>query len=247
MASNLVRLGIPAIALLLAALFVAGVARAAKRTGLDARARRRHTLLALVGVTGYMGGIACLALSGALARFDLRPPPLMLWMVATMGTALAVGLSRAGHRLAQGLSFAALVGFQTFRLPLELVMHQAAAEGIMPTVMSYGGYNYDIMTGVLALPVGLALASGRATRNLVVLFNAVGLLLLSIIVVVAVLATPLVRAFGDSQLNVWITQFPYAWMSVMVSSALLGHVLLFRKLRMTSPARRPLDAAPLPA
>ena len=116
-----------------------------------------------------------------------------------------------------------------------------------PPSPPYGGYNYDIMTGVLALPVGLALASGRATRNLVVLFNAVGLLLLSIIVVVAVLATPLVRAFGDSQLNVWITQFPYAWMSVMVSSALLGHVLLFRKLRMTSPARRPLDAATLPA
>jgi hypothetical protein len=192
-----------------------------------------------------MGGIASLALSGALGRFDLRPPPLMLWMVATLGTALAVGLSRAGHRLAQGLPFAALVGFQTFRLPLELVMHQAAAQGIMPTVMSYGGYNYDIVTGVLALPVALALAWGRAPRGLVVLFNAVGLVLLSVIVVVAFLATPLVRAFGDDQLNAWITQFPYAWMAVMVTSALLGHILLFRKLRMTSPARRTLDAATL--
>ena len=42
---------------------------------------------------------------------------------------------------------ATLVGVQAFRLPLELLMHRAGGLGIMPPELSYGGYNYDIVTG----------------------------------------------------------------------------------------------------
>jgi len=80
MASNLVRLGIPSIAVLIALVFVAGVYASERRASGVARARRNATLAAL-GMGGFMGFIAALALSGLLAHFDLRPPPLMLWMI----------------------------------------------------------------------------------------------------------------------------------------------------------------------
>src|SRR6187399_1953689 len=229
MASNLVRLGIPSIAVLIALVFVAGVYASERRASGVARARRNATLAAL-GMGGFMGFIAALALSGLLARFDLRPPPLMLWMIATLGAALAVGLSPLGKRLATGLPLVALVGFQSFRLPLELVMHRAALEGVMPSIMSYGGYNFDIVSGATALVLGLLLARGSVPRALVALWNVLGSVLLAIIVTVAFLATPLIRAFGEAEVNVWITQFPYAWMAIMVGAALLGHVLLTRRL-----------------
>ena len=44
------------------------------------------------------------------------------------------------------------------------------------------------------------------------------------------LASPVIRAFGDEQLNVWVTRFPYCWMAVMVAAALFGHLLVARKL-----------------
>lgn len=249
MASNLVLFGIPSIAVVLAGLFVWGVACAARNLGADASEIRRQALRAGLVVVGFMGFIAVLALSGALARFDLRPPPLMLWMVMTLGFALVVGLSPFGRRLAEGLPFVALVGFQVFRLPLELVMHRAAVEGVMPTVMSYGGYNFDILSGITGGLLGLALARGSVPRGVIVAWNVLGLTLLAVIVTVAFLATPLVRAFGDQQINSWIAQFPYAWMAVMVSAALLGHVLVARKLLLATtrprsgPARSPAGAA----
>jgi hypothetical protein len=230
MASSLVRFGIPGIAVLLALTFVAGVSSASRRAGLATAVRRRHTLLAAAGIAVFMALFAALAVSGLLARFDLRPPPLMLWMVATLGGALAVGLSPLGKRLAEELPFAALVGFQAFRLPLELLMHRAAVEHVMPSVMSYGGYNFDIVSGATALVLGAALARGPVPRFVLVAWNLLGSVLLAIIVTIAFLATPLIRAFGDDQLNVWITQFPYSWMGVMVGAALLGHVLVARKL-----------------
>ncbi len=234
MASNLVRFGIPSIALLLAAAFVWAVHYTAFKAGVEAARCRRHTLVAALAVASYLAAIAALALSGLLARFDVLPPPLMLWVVSIFGAALGVGLSPLGRRLADELPFAVLVGFQAFRLPLELVMHRAATDKVMPSVMSFGGYNFDIASGATALLLGLALSRGHVPRALVVAWNALGSLLLAVIVTIAFLSTPLIRAFGDAQINTWVTQFPYAWMAVMVASALLGHVLVARKLRHTS-------------
>jgi hypothetical protein len=229
MASHLVTLGIPAIALLLAGAFVYAVFVSAKRAGIPAAARTTQTVLAALGVAVLFAIIAGLGLSGVLGRFELRPPPLVLLMVGTFAWALGVALSPLGRRLA-ALPLAALVGFQAFRLPLELLMHRAALEGSMPSVMSYGGYNYDIVSGITALGLGLALARGKVPRGVIVAWNALGGALLAVIVTVAVLATPLVRAFGDQQINTWVTAFPSCYITVMVGSALCGHALLARRL-----------------
>src|SRR5262245_47258264 len=133
----LVRFGIPLMALALSALFVVAVWFVER--GSPPSLRRRRTLLAFDSVALWLAVVATLALSGALSRFDLVPPPMMAWFVATLVLPLAVALSPLGHKLALRLPFAALVGFQAFRLPLELVMHRAASEGIMPRVMSYSG------------------------------------------------------------------------------------------------------------
>src|SRR5689334_22314063 len=143
MASNLVLFGIPSLAVALAVLFVWGVAHTAQPAQ-----RIRHAVLAAGGMFGFMALIGALALTGVLARFDLRPPPLMFWALSALGLGLGVGLSPLGRRLATELPFAVLVGVQVFRLPVELVMHRAAEEGVMPSVMSYGGYNFDIVSGI---------------------------------------------------------------------------------------------------
>jgi hypothetical protein len=247
MASNLVRFGIPSIALVLAALFVWAVAESARRAGFSAVQWRRQALLAAGAVSAFLGLIAALALTGVLARFDLRPPPLLFWLLSMLGVPLAIGWSPLGRRLADQLPFAVLVGVQAFRLPLELVMHRAAADKVMPSVMSYGGYNFDILSGFSAALLGLALARGNVPRGLVIAWNALGAALLANIVTIAFLATPLVRAFGEDQLNTWVTQFPYAWMAVMVASALLGHVLVARKLLAQRGAPQPRFGTLTPA
>jgi hypothetical protein len=230
MESNLVRWGIPGIALVLSVLLVVGVARAERALGTPPGLARRRIAGAAAGVALFLGVIAALALSGALARFDLKPPPMVGWFLAVLGTATAAGISGFGKRLAAGLSLGALIGFQAFRLPLELVMHQAARDGLMPSVMSFHGYNFDILTGITAALVAPLVIAGKAPRWLVVAWNALGAALLFAIGMIAMLASPVFRVFGDHQLNVWVTRFPYCWMAVMVAAALFGHILVGRKL-----------------
>src|SRR5688572_12951888 len=110
MESNLVRLGIPAIAIVLSVLFVFAVWFTER--GSAPERRRRRTLYSVLGMFAWLSGVAALALSGLLGRFDLRPPPMALWFAATLLVPLAVALSPFGRRLALALPFTALVGFQ---------------------------------------------------------------------------------------------------------------------------------------
>ena len=161
-----------------------------------------------------------LAASGVLARWSLRPPPFMLMMAALLVLTLAIALGGVGRRITDNASFAVLIGIQAFRLPLELVMHEAARQGIMPAQMSYSGWNFDIATGALAIPIALAAAAGRAPRWLILGWNLLGLLLLINIVTIAIVSTPLVAAFGADHLNTWVANPPYVWLpGVLVPTA----------------------------
>jgi len=221
-ASALVRIGIPALALAVLTLVAWAIARLS---------RPRDAASFALGAAAWLAYSAFLGLSGVLARFD-QPPRLALLMLPTILLPLLLGFSRLGDVLAWApLSW--LVGFQAFRLPLELVMHRAASEGTMPVQMSFAGANFDILTGASAVLVAGLATFGRAPRWLLILWNTLGCVLLAAIVGVAIASLPAIAAFGRSpeRLNTWIAYFPYVWLPAgLVSSALFGHVLLWRRL-----------------
>lgn len=230
-------LGIPGIAAALAVLFVLASRRAAQRLGWAPDAVRRRTRSAAALALGWCALLAALAGSGLLARFDARPPPLALLLAALLAGSVAFGASRFAAPLARGLPLAGLVGFQAFRLPLELVMHEAARAGVMPSLLSFAGWNFDVATGTLAIPVAALVAAGRAPHWLVLAWNALGLAALTMIAVIAVGTAPFVQAFGPDQVNAWVAYLPFVYLpGVMVVAALVGHLLVLRHLSQAAPS-----------
>jgi hypothetical protein len=142
-----------------------------------------------------------------------------------------------GRRLALKLPIAALVGFHAFRLPLELVLHRWHAEGVLPVQMTYVGHNFDIISGILALPVaGLLLWAkpvSRLHRWLVLGFNLVGFALLMTVMSIAVRSAPLpLRTYMNDPPVLLLFYAPYTWiLPVCVAGALFGHLLVFRWLK----------------
>jgi len=199
----------------------------------EARARRTAWRTALAAAA-WMAVTGAIAASGQLS-FERTPPTGMLIFPVVGALGLGIGLSGIGRRLA-ALPVATLVALQAFRLPLELAMHQAYVEGLMPVQMSYSGRNLDIVTGASALLLAPLVARGLAPRWAVSAWNAMGIVLLANVLVIAALSTPTaLRAFHDAPAMVWVTRFPFVWLpAVLVVTAIYGHVVVFRALARES-------------
>lgn len=222
-ATPMVEFGIPLLAVLVAALFVAGWSKV----------RQGRWLVPVIAVSVWLALTAALAASGWLARFDLRPPPLMLFFAVSFTLAAVLGFSPLGSRFSSGLPLWILIGAQGFRLPLELVMHEAARAGTMPAQMSFSGSNFDIITGATALIVAWLESRRLAPRWLLWGWNALGSILLINIITIAITSMPLFHAFGTEprQLNTWVAYFPFVWLpTVLVVAAIFGHILITRRL-----------------
>ena len=214
---------------IMAAVFVWGVAAAWRNTG-EAASAARAALCAAAGALIWMGITLVIADRGVLLNWQATPPPLALLVVSILALGIAIAFSPVGTRLAR-LPLWALVAVQAFRLPLEMAMHALVSRGIMPEQMSYSGLNFDVLTGVSAIVVAALVAAGIGGRRLVALWNVAGLALLVNIVTVAILSTPRFAMFGQDRLNVFIAYAPFIWLpTILVLAALAGHLVIFRAI-----------------
>ena len=215
-----------AILVVVLAAFVLAVFRAGPDGG-------RLALFAAVGALAWLLLTGLVARGGLLADFD-RPLPLLFpFLAGSTICCFALAFSRLGTRLVEGTGIAALVGFQVFRIPVELVLFGLHRDGRVPVQMTFEGLNFDILSGITALVVAVLAARGRLSSRVLLLWNLLGSALLLNIVTIAMLSTPTpIRLFLAEPANTIVTSLPYVWLpAVLVQAALLGHLLVFRKLR----------------
>lgn len=230
---NLIQAGIAAVALTVAAVFVALQHRAGAVLGETPARRAKIAALSAAGTAVWLALWFGIASTGALANFETRPPPFLFVFAATFAMAAVLGLSAIGRRLTAGLSMATLIGVHGFRVPLEWVMHQAYERGIMPVQMSWSGWNFDVVTGLTALVVAGLAAQGKAPRWLIAAWTGLSFVTLFAVAGIGLASSPLIHAFGTTpdRLNTWIAQPPYVWLpTVMVAFALAGQLMIVRKL-----------------
>ena len=206
---------------------------AARGRGESPQQQVRSTLIAGALAIGWVIATWMVSATGVFGRFDRFPPPFAFLFLSVAAVSLALGLGPIGTALVQGVPLWGLVLAQSFRLPLEMVMHQAVLEHVMPNQMSYSGGNFDIVTGSTALLVAVLLATRRAGRWLAQAWNILGALLLANVLTIALLSTPTFAWFGRSpdRLNTWVAFPPFIWLpTIMVVAAFAGHIVVGRKL-----------------
>jgi len=217
MRSDLTVYGFALLAVAVAALVAAG-------------SRRPGVMLGIAVLTAVQLG---LAYSGILGQWNRTPPPMVLMLLVCFAITVAFAFSRIGEEMAATLSYTALIGVQAFRFPLELWMQHASVERVIPRQMTYSGANLDIISGLTAMVVAAVAARGLAPRRLLIGWNALGSLLLLNIIVIAVRSMPMINAYGDYRMNAHVADAPFVWLpGVLVQAALLGHLLVWRKLKI---------------
>jgi hypothetical protein len=184
-----------------------------------------------IGAGMWLALTAVLAARGMLA-FGPMPPRVMLVVGVAVAITLALAFSHFGARLAFGTPMTLLVGYQAFRIPVEIFLDWGYREGMVPVQMTFEGRNFDVISGITAAIAALLARNGKLTNRLAMAWNILGLALLANIVGVAILSMPTpFRVFSDGIPNTFVTRLPYIWLpAFLVPAALFGHLLVFRRL-----------------
>jgi hypothetical protein len=220
--------GLSAVVILVAGALVRIASRAAGDGAAAAASLQRRFFVATLAWVAVVSGAS---FAGLLLPRGGPSPVFVAMLAGVVVLGPLIARSRVGDRLARGLPLAWLVGFQGFRLPLELTMHRAATEGVMPEHMSYSGLNFDILTGISALLLAVALMATQVPRWVIAAWNWIGLALMWNIVGIAILSTPMIAWFGPDRLNVFVMQMPYTLLpAVLVLAAWACHLIVFRAL-----------------
>jgi hypothetical protein len=178
-------------------------------------------MLTMLSYTGFFNDFSKLPPRPALAL--LVPLPFVLWFA----------FSKTGTQLLQQVPAHWLVLMQSFRILVELLIWFAFLAGKLPIQMSFEGRNYDVLSGILALPAGYLLLKKRVySPAIVIAFNIAGILLLLNIIIIAVLSMPTpLRYFMNEPSNILVAQFPFILLpGVLVPLAYSLHILSLRQL-----------------
>jgi hypothetical protein len=126
-----------------------------------------------------------------------------------------------------------LIYIQAFRIPVELLLWFAFIKGITPVQMTLEGRNWDILSGILAIPAGyLAFRNGSVNKTVIVIYNLVGLALVINIVTIALLSAPTpFRIFMNEPSNYAVAHFPMILLPAFLVPVAYGmHFLSLRQL-----------------
>lgn len=168
--------------------------------------------------------------SGFFGHNTLPPRILVVIIPAVIYTVWLYWYLR-DHQLQPGI----LLSVHILRIPVELVLYRLYVLGKVPVLMTFEGWNLDILTGSSALLLWLYLIATRKglSSRLFRIWNISGLLFLGIIVGIALLSAPSpVQQLAFDRPNRALLEFPYTLLpAVVVPIVLLSHLLCLYKLR----------------
>ena len=212
-------------------LAVAGAAAGIAALRLDKRVAR----LTIAGLALWLAYATAMGTTGLAGRTDILPRGIALLAGPVVAAILLITLTRPGAVLAAHIPIAVLLGFQTFRVGVELTLNHLAGQGLAPRIMTLAGGNIEILVAATAPLAAWLVGRGPTGRKVAWGWNLIGLLSLGNVVTRAVLSAPgplqLIHAEVPDQA---ILLFPFTFIpGFMAPLALALHILAFRALRAT--------------
>lgn len=212
-----------------------GLRRVLVRTGWTRERQMAVFFRALAATVAWALILAGLAVAGFFANFAAMPPRIPISIVVPLAVMVVLVFSRGGTILLQVMPPHWPIYAQTIRIGVELVILLAVLNRMMPIQLSMEGRNFDIVTGLLAVPVGYyVFVVHRWPRWVAVVYHLMGMGLLVNVLAVSFLSMPTpMRVFFNEPANTLITQFPFIFLpGMLVPLAFSLHIVSLRQLAL---------------
>ena len=243
MKSNLSTPGLLLLALVFTctAVILYGLNKALKKTGWSSSKKQKVFWAATISTILWSVLLTVLSYKGFFDDFRKLPPRPALAILIPLAFVLLFAFSRTGTQILKIIPPHWLVLVQSFRIFVEVWIWFAVLSNKLPVQMSFEGRNLDIITGLMAIPVGwLLFKKVKYSRKIIIAFNVIGLLLLLNILVVAVLSMPVpFRYFMNEPSSKIVARFPFILLpGLLVPIAYSFHIFSLRVLFIKKGVKR---------
>ena len=188
--------------------------------------------------------VGLLSYSGVISNPALRPPGIVyVALPAVLFVFLVFARSGVGARIASAFPLWVIIGIQTFRIGVELLLHRLSVDRLVPHIVTYQGANVDIWIGLSAPLIAWISTRGRRGERLALGWNVVGLLTLANATTLSALTAPGLNLIHSEVSNMAIGAFPFTYIAGFFAPlAMALHALSIRALRAQLRSTRPLSA-----
>ncbi len=181
-----------------------------------------------------------LATTGFYRFAEAMPPRVVAFGVLPSLLCIAGYFAFFRSSFVDKLSLRQLTLLHTVRIPVELVLLWLYQAGQVPRIMTFDGWNFDILSGLSApIVFWFAFRNGVVRRGVLIAWNLLALGLLFTIVSIAALSfrSPMQQLAFD-QPNVGVTYLPFIWLpALIVPIVLFAHLASLRQLRKPTSGR----------
>ncbi|MBS1604225.1 MAG: hypothetical protein JST42_16280 [Bacteroidetes bacterium] len=180
----------------------------------------------------WLTGLGVLASTGFFADFSSLPPRMAFVPLLPLPVVLLLGRSKTGKYLVYRVRPQWFIYWQSFRVLVEIGLWALVRNGLLPVQLSFEGRNFDVLVGLLAIPVGYFSLVRKAWPSWTALaYNIIGLLMLVNVVSIAFLSmpTPLRKFHGLPDASL-VAHFPLIYLpGVLVPLAYTLHIFSIRQ------------------
>jgi hypothetical protein len=138
--------------------------------------RKNATIL----LTIWVLYVIAMSFTGILDNLSMPPKAPILIIIPAIIIAFIASSLKGFQSVLDNTPKHVLILIQSFRIIVELLIYGAFLDGFFPQRVTFEGLNYDILMGIIALPMGLLVLKGIAKRKAILAFNIIGLMVLGL-------------------------------------------------------------------
>jgi len=190
--------------------------------------------LFLVGLIGYL---AILSFTKVLTDFGLPPRFPIFLVIPLLLFCIYFYIKNRNNEFIQSIPLHWTAFYQSFRILVEFLILYTFMKGIMPVEATFEGYNFDIIMGISAIPIGLLIyKTGHKYKTLLRIWNIVGILMVLFVAVIIATNTyqPQIWGLTEPSVKTEFMQMPYLLLAgFLAPSAIFIHIISLIQLNKT--------------
>ncbi len=227
----MVPIGFLVLSIIMAVTVVVLFYRGQIKTGVDAIKARKHAQTFGLIILLWWIYLYCLSKTGIIADYSLPPKFLLFILIPLISSYIYFFRRHKNNPIYQRLPLRWTTGMQSFRIPVEILLHYTFLAGVIPASATYHGLNYDILMGITG---ALFFLGAVQNKRLLKAWNIIGIFMIVIVAAVITTSSYAPHLWGATEPLVSLEFFrlPYLFLAGFLAPlAIFLHVVSLIQLR----------------